>query len=79
MHIKDSLVKGYKTEFDGFVLDTSKIELHSSHKREIHLPYFGPLPDALHDNDGAFISVTLRVGLSISVCLVVTMGKKKLR
>ena len=79
MHIKNSPVKGYKMDFAGFELDASKIELHSVHKREIHLPYSGPLPDALHDSDGAFISIMLRVGLSISVCLVVTKGKEKLR
>jgi len=48
MHIKDSPVKGYKTDFAGFQLDTSRIELHSAHTREIHLPYSGPLPDCRH-------------------------------
>ena len=79
MHIKDVPVKGFKNDFAGFELDASKIELHSTHVREIHLPYSGPLPDALHDNDGASISVTLRIGLSISICLVVTVGKKRFR
>lgn len=42
MHIKDVPVKGYKTDFAGFELDVSKIELHSANEREIHLPYTGP-------------------------------------
>ncbi len=79
MHIKDSPVEGVKRDFAGFELDASKIELHSSHKREIHLPYVGPLPDALQDNDGAVISIVLSAGLTIGVSLVVTMDKKKLR
>lgn len=44
MHIKDIPVKGYKTDFAGFELDASKIELHSIHKREIHLPYGNSFP-----------------------------------
>ena len=79
MHIKDSPVKGYKADFAGFELDASKIELHSAHKREIHLPYSGPLPDALQDNDGAVISIMPTVNLSISVSLIVTKGKDKTR
>ena len=79
MHIKDTLGKGYKTDFAGFELDASKIELHSSHKREIQLPYSGPLPDALQDNDGAVISVMPTVNLKISVSLIVTKGKAKTR
>lgn len=79
MHIKNSPVEGVKNDFAGFELDASKIELRSSHKSEIYLLYSGLLPDALHNNDGAFISVTLWVGLSISICLVVTIGKKKIR
>ena len=51
MHIKDSPVKKYKTDFAGFELDASKIELHSAHKREIRLPYSGPLPDAFRENE----------------------------
>lgn len=79
MHIKNIPVKGYKTDFAGFELDASKIELHSAHKREIHLPYAGTLPEALQDNDGAYISFNLTVGLRIGVCLVVTMDRKKHR
>lgn len=79
MHIKDGLVNGYKTDFAGFKLDASKIELHSAHKREIHLPYSGPLPDALQDNDGAVISVMPTVNLRINVSLIVTRGKNKTR
>lgn len=79
MHIKDSPVKGYKADFAGFELDASKIELHSAHKREIHLPYSGPLPDALQDNDGAVISIMPTVNLRISVSLTVTKGKAKTR
>lgn len=79
MHIKDSLVKGYKADFAGFELDASKIELRSVHKREIHLPYSGPLPDALQDNDGAVIFVVPTVNLRIGVSLIVTKGKDKTR
>lgn len=79
MHIKDSPIKGYKTDFAGFVLDTSVIELHSAHKREILLPYSGPLPDALQKNDGVYIFVNLIVGLKIGICLVVKEGKKDRR
>ncbi len=79
MNIKDSPVKGYKTDFAGFELDASKIELHSTHKREIHLPYSGPLPDALQDNDGAVISIGISVHLAISVSLIVAKGKDKIR
>lgn len=66
-------------DFAGFQLDVSKIELHSSHKRDILLPYFGPLPSALQDNDGAIVSVVLGVGLSVKTCLIVTIGKKQYR
>lgn len=79
MNIKDSPVKGYKTDFAGFELDASKIELHSAHKREIHLPYSGPLPDALQDNDGAVISIGISVHLTIGVSLIVTKGKDRIR
>ena len=79
MHIKDSPVKSYKTDFAGFELDASKIELHSAHKREIHLPYDGPLPDALQDNNGAVISIGISVHLTVGVSLIVTKGKDKIR
>lgn len=79
MHIKDCPVKGYKTDFAGFELDESKIELHSAHKREIHLPYSGPLPDVLQDNDSAVISIMITVHLKIGVSLIVTKGKDKTR
>ena len=79
MYIKDSPVKGYKTDFAGFELDASKIELHSAHKREIHLPYSGPLPDALQDSDGAVISIGISVHLTVGVSLIVTKGKDKIR
>lgn len=76
MHIKDSPVKGFKSDFAGFELDASAIELHSSDKHSICLPYSGPLPDALQKNDGAYILVKLIVGLKISIFLVVKEGKK---
>jgi len=79
MHIKDSPVKGYKTDFAGFELDADKIELHSSDKRNILLPYSGSLPDALQDNDGAVISIAISAHLTIGVSLIVTKGKDKLR
>lgn len=79
MHIKDSPVKGYKTDFAGFVLDTSAIELHSAHKREILLPYSGSLPDAIQKNDGAFLSICINVGLTVYVSLIVMDGNKEHR
>ena len=77
MHIKDCPVKGYKTDYVGFELDVSKIELHSTHKREIHLPYTGPLPDALQDKDGAVISIMFTVNMRIGISLIVAKGKDK--
>lgn len=77
MHIKDSPVKGYKTDFAGFELDTSAIELHSAHKREILLPYSGLLPDAIQKNDGAFFSICINVGLTVCVSLIVMDGNKE--
>lgn len=79
MHIKDSPVRGYKTDFAGFELDTSAIELHSAHKKGIHLPYSGPLPAGLQDNDGAYISVGISVGLTVYVSLIVMDGNKERR
>lgn len=77
MHIKDSPVKGYKTDFAGFELDITAIELHSSDKHSICLPYSGPLPDALQKNDGAYITVNITVRLGIYFCLAVKMDNKK--
>lgn len=79
MHIKDSPVKGYKTDFAGFELDTSAIELHSAHKREILLPYSGLLPDAIQKNGGAFLSICINVGLTVCVSLIVMDGNKERR
>lgn len=70
MHIKD---------FDGFRLDAAAVDLHSLSKQNIRLPYSGPLPDALQDNDGAALSVMFRAGLAVSVCLEVNAGKGKHR
>lgn len=78
MHIKDSPVKGFKRDFAGFELDASKIELHSARKREILLPYSGPLPDALTDNDGAYITANITVGLRAGLGLTIMDGKGKL-
>lgn len=77
MHIKDIPVKGYKTDFAGFELDASAIELHSSDKHNIRLPYSGPLPDTLQNNDGAFLSVCINVGLTVCVSLIVMEGNKE--
>ena len=79
MHIKDSQVKGFKSDFAGFELDASKIELHSTRKREIRLPYSGPLPDALQKNGGAFLSICINVGLTVYVSLIVMDGNKERR
>lgn len=40
MKLHDTMLQTY----DGFTLDTEKIELHSVHKLNIELPYHGPLP-----------------------------------
>lgn len=77
MHIKNSPVKGYKTDFSGFELDASAIELHSADKHNIRLPYFGKLPDALQDNDGAYIAVNITVHLTVGICLVAKIGNKE--
>lgn len=70
MHIKASPVKGYKNDFADFELDTSAIELHSTDKHKIRLPYSGPLPDALQNNDGAFLSVCINRPLAKIRCSV---------
>jgi len=79
MHIKDSLVKGFKTDLAGFQLDISKIKLHTADKRTILLPYSGELPEKLRDCDSAFISIALHVGLKVNVCLVIRDGGKDTR
>ena len=79
MYIKESPVISVKKEYAGFQLDTNKIELHTADKRKILLPYSGELPEKLRDNDGAFVSLVIRVGLNINVHLVVKTGKKESR
>lgn len=79
MYIKESPVEGVKRECAGFQLDTSKVALHSADKRKILLPYSGVLPEKLQNNDGSFISIVIRVGLAINVCLVIRNGKKDTR
>lgn len=79
MYIKESPVEGVKRECAGFQLDTSKVTLRSADKRKILLPYSGVLPEKLQNSDGAFISVVIRVGLTINVCLVIRNGKKDTR
>ena len=78
MHIKKNPISK-SNEFAGFELDINKVELHSSNKYKIHLPYSGPLPDALQDNDGAVISFCISVHLTVGVSLIVTKGKDKIR
>lgn len=75
MYIKSTLVQN----FGNFPLDTSKIELQSTSKRKIHLPYTGPLPADLSNATGVAISITLRVGLTVNVRLIAEKGAKKLR
>ena len=77
MYIKESPVISVRKEYAGFQLDTSKIELHTADKRKILLPYSGELPEKLRDNDGAFVSFVIRVGLNINVHLVIKNGKKE--
>lgn len=79
MHIKESPVEGIKREFAGFELDASKIDLHSVSKDKIYLPYGGPLPDTLSENEGAVVSVNITVGLVVRACLIVTASKKEHR
>ena len=78
MCIKEKPISKNK-KFAGFELDASKIGLHSTHKREIRLPYSGLLPDGLQHNADAVISVNLTAGLRICIDLIVTMDGKKLR
>lgn len=78
MYIKENPILK-KNEFAGFELDASKIELHSTHKQEIRLPYSGPLPDAIQKNDGAFLSICINVGLTVCVSLIVMDGNKEHR
>lgn len=70
MHIKEDHISK-NNGFTGFELAAGKIEIHSSDKCNILLPYSGPLPGGLHDNNGAYIFVNLAVGLKIGICLVV--------
>lgn len=77
MHIKNSPVKGFKNDFAGFELDASAIDLHSTDKHKICLPYSGPLPDALQNNDGTYIAVNITVHLTVGICLVVKIGNKE--
>ena len=79
MYIKESPVISVRKEYAGFQLDTSKIELHTADKRKILLPYSGELPEKLRDNDGAFVSFVICVGLNINVHLVIKNGKKESR
>ena len=76
MCIKEKPISKNK-KFAGFELDASKIGLHSTHKREIRLPYSGLLPDGLQHNADAVISVNLTAGLRICIDLIVTMDGKK--
>lgn len=75
MYIKSTLTK----DFGNFPLDTSKIELHSTSKDKIYLPYSGPLPAELSDVTDAVISITVHVGLTIGVFLIVNKNGKSLR
>lgn len=79
MHIAGSRIEGIKREFAGFELDTTAIELHSTNKRKIRLPYLGKLPDTVRVNDGAYITVNITVHLTFGVCLVVMQGDKECR
>lgn len=78
MYIKKNHVLE-ENEFAGFELDTSAIELHSSSKKNIRLPYLGKLPDAVRVNDGAYISVNITVHLNIRICMVIKLGNKERR
>lgn len=75
MHIKSTLVK----DFGSFPLDTSKIELYSASKSKIRLPYSGPLPVELDNATNAAISISLQVGLTVNVLLIVEQDGKKRR
>lgn len=75
MYIKNSITD----HFEGFTLDTTGIGNTSIRKREIHLPYTGPLPDKLSDVTSATIAITLQMGLSVNVLLIVERAGKKRR
>lgn len=75
MYIKSTLVD----DFGNFPLDNSKIELYSASKSKIRLPYSGPLPAELNNATNAAISITLQVGLTVNVLLIVEQDEKKLR
>lgn len=79
MHIKDSPVNRFENDFAGFELDTTAIELHSTNKRNIRLPYLGKLPDAVRVNDRAYLDVNITVHLTIHICLTVKLDGKERR
>lgn len=70
-------ISGVEREFAGFTLDTSAIELHSTNKRNILLPYLGELPGAVRVNDGAYISVNITLQLNVNILLTVRLGRKE--
>lgn len=64
---------------EGFTLDSANIDTTSTSKARIRLPYHGPLPADLNDTTNASIAITLRVGLTVDLVLIVERAGKRLR
>lgn len=73
MYIKNSITD----HFNVFTLDTTNIGNISTSKTQIVLPYGGPLPTNLSSITNAAISITIQVGLTVNVLLIVEQGGKK--
>ena len=75
MYIKANPVMPSEDGCIGFQLNTSEIQTHSADNNKIMLPYSGALPDKLRENGGAFVSITIHVGLTVDAWLMVRHGK----
>lgn len=64
--------------YNGFTLDTDKIELHSTSKRNIELPYSGPMPAQFADTSNPRIYFNVQAAQGANVLLVADKpdGKK---
>ena len=74
MYIKKSIM-----DTEGFTLDIASIDNTSTSKTRIRLPYHGPLPTGIDGATSASISITLQVGLTISLVLIVEREGKRRR
>lgn len=67
-------------DFGGFELDTNAVELHSTKKENIMLPYRGPLPKQMSSVSSAYIQITAQPVQGVKCVLVVSLnGGKWLR